>query len=82
VQLPLLALQMIADPFVVVGGERNFTGMASYMGSPVIVVVEVLLVVVASDGMLGLPAILLDVGLPSRYCRYVIGAVTFLGSRQ
>jgi succinate dehydrogenase hydrophobic membrane anchor protein len=78
--LPLLALHIIANHFVVAGGERNFAEVASYMGNPVIVVLEVLfLVVVTSHAMLGVRSILFDVGVPQRWRPTVSRAVTALG---
>ena len=78
--LPLLALHIIANHFVVAGGERNFAEVASYMGNPVIVVLEVLfLVVVTSHAMLGLRSILFDLGVPPRWRPALGRGVTVLG---
>ena len=79
--LPLLGLHVIANHFVVPGGERDFAEVASYMGNPGIVVLEVLfLVVVTSHAMLGLRAVLFDVGVPLRFRRGVTAALTVVGA--
>ncbi|HUY54346.1 MAG TPA: succinate dehydrogenase, hydrophobic membrane anchor protein [Candidatus Nanopelagicaceae bacterium] len=78
--LPLLALHIIANHFVVTGGERNFAEVASYLGNPVIKVLEVLfLLVVTSHAMLGVRSILFDMGVPRRSRPAVSWAVTALG---
>lgn len=65
--VPLLALHIIAQHFVVKGGERNFGEVVSFLTHPAIMVVEVLfLIVVTSHAMLGIRSILFDLGLPQR----------------
>ncbi|NNM98059.1 MAG: succinate dehydrogenase, hydrophobic membrane anchor protein [Candidatus Dormibacteraeota bacterium] len=78
--LPLLALHLIANHFVVAGGERNFAEVAACMGNPAIVVLEVLfLVVVTSHAMLGLRSILFDMGVPTRWRPALGRGVAILG---
>jgi len=63
--VPLLALHIIAQHFVVKGGERNFWEVVSYLSHPAILVLEVLfLIVVTSHAMLGIRSIVFDLGLP------------------
>ena len=65
--VPLLALHIIAQHFVVKGGERNFGEVVSFLTHPAIMVLEVLfLIVVTSHAMLGIRSILFDLGLPQR----------------
>lgn len=59
----LLGLHMIAHHFVVEGGLRTFQDVIDYISNPVIFVLELLfLIVVVPHAMLGLQAIILDLG--------------------
>jgi len=59
----LLALHMVAHHFVVEGGLRTYQDVLDFISSPVVFVLEVLfIIIVAPHAMLGLHAILLDLG--------------------
>lgn len=60
----LLLLHMVAHHFVVEGGLRNFEQVVDYVSNPAIFVITLLfLVVVTIHAMLGVRAILMDIGL-------------------
>jgi succinate dehydrogenase hydrophobic anchor subunit len=62
--LVLAGLHMIAHHFVVEGGLRNFADVQAYIGNPLIATLEVLfLVTVTVHALLGVRAILFDLGL-------------------
>jgi succinate dehydrogenase hydrophobic anchor subunit len=67
--LLLVTIHMVAHHFVVeeVGGLRTYAQVLEYIGSPVIVVIEIaFLVVVTIHSMLGLRSVLFDFGLSER----------------
>lgn len=77
----LLGLHLVANHFVVRGGLRDFADVVAYLCQPVVLVLEVLfLVVVASHGMLGLRAIVLDLGVSDRTQRLVGRGLAVLGA--
>lgn len=77
----LLGLHLVANHFVVRGGLRDFADVVAYLRNPVVLVLEVLfLVVVASHAMLGLRAIVLDLGVSDRALRMVSVGLTVLGA--
>jgi succinate dehydrogenase hydrophobic anchor subunit len=62
--LVLLGLHFIANHFIAAGGIRDFADVVSYLRNPIILVLEVLfLVVVATHAMLGVRAIVMDLGI-------------------
>lgn len=68
----LSGLHMIAHHFVVPEGIRDFAGVVDYLRHPVIVALEVaFLVAVTAHAMLGVRAILFDLGLSERAERRV-----------
>lgn len=78
--LLLLLLHMVAHHFVVEGGLRNFQEVLAYVSNPVIFFLEVVfLAVVTLHAMLGLRAVILDVGLSPRQTRLLNGVLTVLG---
>ena len=80
--LVLVTVHMVAHHFVVdeVGGLRDFAQVVAYIGNPLIVAVELaFLVVVTWHGLLGLRAILFDLGLSSRGERLVSRGLFGLG---
>jgi succinate dehydrogenase / fumarate reductase, membrane anchor subunit len=78
--LALVTLHMIANHFVVSRGLRDFQDVVAYLSSPIIVVLEVLfLVVVTWHGLLGLRAIIFDLGLSPRAERRVTRVLTAVG---
>ena len=63
----LLGLHLIANHFVVSGGLRGFSDVVAYLRNPLILTLEVLfVVVVVTHAMLGVRAVLLDLGLSRR----------------
>jgi succinate dehydrogenase hydrophobic anchor subunit len=66
----LVTVHMIANHFVVRGGLRSYAQVAAYVGNPLIVAVEIaFLLLVTWHAMLGLHAVLLDLGLRARPAR-------------
>lgn len=81
--LLLLGLHMIAHHFVATGGIRDFQQVIEYLSNPLIIVTELaFLVSVTVHAMLGMRAILFDLGLSPQgervvtYASVVIGVVT------
>ncbi len=76
----LLGLHMFANHFVVQGGLRTYVDVLRYMASALIVVWEVLfLVVVTWHAMLGVRAIIFDLGLSRSAERTVTLVLTVVG---
>jgi succinate dehydrogenase / fumarate reductase membrane anchor subunit len=76
----LLGLHVIANHFIVKGGLRTFADVLAYLRNPVFLVLEALfLIVVASHAMLGIRAILLDLGISDRMERWLSRALTIVG---
>lgn len=76
----VLGLHMIAHHFVVEGGLRDFADVIDYVSNPLIFALEILfLVVVIIHAMLGMRAILLDLGLGKQRERVVNWIVTIIG---
>ena len=76
----LLGLHLIANHFVAQGGLRNFADVVAYLRTPVILVLEVLfLIIVTSHAMLGIRAILIDLGLSNRTEKLVSQVLTVVG---
>lgn len=81
----LLGLHMIAHHFVAEGGIRDFRQVIEYLSNPLIIVTELaFLLSVTIHAMLGVRAILFDLGLSLRleravtYASVVVGIVTVL----
>lgn len=78
--LILLGLHMIAHHFVVEGGLRTYQDVLDYIRNPLITLLELLfLVVVSYHSMVGLRAVLFDLGLSATQEKWVTRAVTALG---
>ncbi len=76
----LVGLHMIAHHFVVKEGIRDYADVVDYLRNPIIVVSEfLLLVVVTSHALLGVRAILFDLGLRDRAERWIDRALGALG---
>jgi succinate dehydrogenase hydrophobic anchor subunit len=76
----LLGLHFIANHFIAKGGLRDFADVVTYLRNPVILVLEVLfLLCVTSHALLGVRAILVDLGLSERAEKRVSQALTWLG---
>jgi succinate dehydrogenase hydrophobic anchor subunit len=57
----LLGVHMIAHHFVVEGGLRDFQQVLDYVANPVVMVIEILFVIIATiHALLGVRAILID----------------------
>lgn len=70
--LGLLGLHMVAHHFVVEGGLRDYQQVVAYLANPLIVVTEIaFLIVVTTHAMLGVRALLFDLGLAARTERRV-----------
>ena len=78
--LVLLGLHMIANHFVVPGGLQTYADVVRYLSNPFIVILEMtFLVAVTGHAVLGVRAILLDLGLSQRAGRNVSLALGALG---
>jgi succinate dehydrogenase / fumarate reductase membrane anchor subunit len=76
----VLGLHMIANHFVVQGGLRDFADVVAYISNPLIYVIElVFLVTVTTHAMLGLRAILLDLGPKKSTARAISWLLTLVG---
>jgi succinate dehydrogenase/fumarate reductase cytochrome b subunit len=76
----LVGLHMIAHHFVVEGGLRNYEQVRAYLRHPVILPLEVLfLIVVTAHALLGVRAILFDLGLSDRAEQRTTQALALLG---
>ena len=80
--LVLVTVHMVAHHFVVneVGGLRTYRQVLEYIGNPVILVIEsLLLVTVTAHAMLGLRSVLLDLNLTAQARRLVDRGLVALG---
>jgi len=76
----LLALHMIAHHFVAEGGIRDYAGVVEYLRNPIIVVLEVLfLVTVTTHALLGVRAIVFDLGLSDQAEKRVSSFLAIVG---
>lgn len=78
--LILLGLHMIAQHFVAAGGIRSFQDVLAYIRNPLIIVLElVFLAVVTYHALLGVRAIVADLGLTRRQESTINRILTVLG---
>ena len=78
--LILLGLHMIAHHFVVKGGLRGYQDVMDYIRNPLIAAIELIfLVVVSYHSMIGLRAVLFDLGMSPSQEKWVTRSVTVLG---
>ena len=78
--LLLLGLHFIANHFIATGGIRDFADVVSYLRNPIILVLEVLfLVVVATHAMLGVRAIIMDLGISDQAEKRLSKVLTVVG---
>jgi succinate dehydrogenase hydrophobic anchor subunit len=78
--IALVGLHMIAHHFVAPGGIRDFAGVADYLRNPLIVVLEVaFLIAVTAHALLGVRAILFDLGLSARTETNITRGLTVIG---
>jgi succinate dehydrogenase hydrophobic anchor subunit len=78
--LGLLGLHMVAHHFVAEGGIRDYQQVIEYLANPLIVVTEIaFLIVVTVHAVLGVRAILFDLGLSAKAERTVTMIATIVG---
>ena len=76
----VLGLHMIANHFVVEGGLQTYQDVVNYLSNPLIVVVEtIFLVVVSVHAMLGVRALILDLGIKEAAAKRVTAFLALLG---
>jgi succinate dehydrogenase hydrophobic anchor subunit len=76
----LAGLHMFANHFVVEGGLRNFADAQAYLRHPVVLPLEILfLITVTVHALLGVRAILFDLGLSDQAERRVTQALAAVG---
>ncbi|HXF70420.1 MAG TPA: hypothetical protein VNK89_11500 [Thermoflexus sp.] len=78
--LILLTLHMVFNHFVVEGGLRTYWDVVAYLSNPVVFVWEIVfLIVVTAHALMGVRAILLDLGIRPTADRWLKRALTVLG---
>lgn len=78
--IPLAGLHMIAQHFLVEGGLRGFDQVKAYLGTPIVWPIELLfLASVVSHALLGVRAILVDLGPSPRVARLIDIALVVVG---
>jgi len=78
--LVLLALHMVFNHFVVEGGLRTYRDVVAYLAHPVVFTWEILfLIVVTAHALMGVRAILLDLGIGPGADRWLKRGLTGLG---
>ena len=76
----LLGLHFIANHFIAKGGLRNFADVVAYLRNPIIFGLELLfLVFVTTHALLGVRAILLDLGFSERTEKRLSQVLTGVG---
>ena len=76
----LLGLHFIANHFIAKGGLRNFADVVAYLRNPIILGLELLfLVFVTTHALLGMRAILLDLGFSERTEKRLSQVLTGVG---
>jgi succinate dehydrogenase / fumarate reductase, membrane anchor subunit len=76
----LLGLHMVVQHFVVEGGLRNYQQVAQYISNPFVFLLEIaFLIVVTWHALLGVRAIILDLGLKPATERKVTASLSIVG---
>lgn len=76
----LLGLHWTAQHYVVKGSLRSYADVILYLNNPVIFVIEMIfLIFVTVHALLGVRAILIDLGLPSKVQRIIDVSTWMLG---
>lgn len=76
----LLGLHMVVQHFVVEGGLRNYQQVVEYLSNPFVFLLEVaFLIVVTWHALLGVRAIILDLGLQPATERRVTASLSIVG---
>lgn len=79
--IAVLSLHMVAHHFVVEGGLRNFEQVIQYVTNPLVFGLELVFVVVATvHALLGVRAIILDMGLAKSSQRVADWALILVGA--
>jgi len=78
--LGLVTLHMVANHFIVPEGLRNYAQVVEWLSHPVVVLLEVaFLVVVTWHALLGVRAVLFDLGLSPRFERWLTRGLALVG---
>lgn len=78
--LVLLGLHMVAQHFMVEGGLRDYAAVVEWLSNPFIFLIEIVfLIVVTWHALLGVRAVVFDLGLKPQTERRVDVALTVLG---
>jgi succinate dehydrogenase / fumarate reductase membrane anchor subunit len=76
----LLGLHMVVQHFVVAGGLRNYEQVVQYLSNPFVFLLEIaFLIVVTWHALLGMRAIVLDLGLKPATERKVTAFLSIVG---
>ena len=76
----VLGLHMIANHFVVEGGLQTYQDVINYLSNPLVVVVELIfLVVVSAHALLGVRALILDLGIKEAAAKRLTAFLALLG---
>ena len=76
----LLGLHMVVQHFVVAGGLRNYAQVVEYLSNPFVFLLEIaFLIIVTWHALLGVRAIILDLGLKPATERRVTAAMWIIG---
>jgi succinate dehydrogenase / fumarate reductase membrane anchor subunit len=76
----LLGLHMVVQHFVVAGGLRNYQQVAQYISNPFLFLLEIaFLIIVTWHAMLGVRAVILDLGLKPATERKVTAILSIVG---
>ena len=76
----LLVVHMIGNHFVAEGGLRNYTEVVAYISNPFVFVLEtVFLAVVVAHALMGVRAIVLDLGISAAADRRLKRVLALLG---
>ena len=76
----LLGLHMVVQHFVVAGGLRNFDQVVQYLSNPFVFLLEIaFLIVVTWHALLGVRAVLLDLGLKPATEHKLSTSLTIIG---
>ncbi|MFN8595121.1 MAG: hypothetical protein U0559_02935 [Anaerolineae bacterium] len=78
--LVLLGLHMVAQHFVVAGGLRTYADVVAYLSNPFIFLLEIaFLIIVTWHALLGVRAVLFDLGLKPHHERRITVVLTVIG---
>ena len=76
----LLGLHMVVQHFVVAGGLRNYQQVVQYISNPFVFLLEIaFLIIVTWHALLGVRAVILDLGLKPATERRVTAVLSIIG---